>query len=329
MSEPKALEVRPQPSAGMPPMAIVPKDLNEVARIASMIAASGLAPRGMEKPEAVAVAVMMGLEVGLSPMQAIQNIAVINGRASVWGDAALALVRSSGLLESFKEEPILENGAVAGYRCTAKRKGEPNICVREFTLKDAKRAGLLNKRGPWQEYQPRMLQMRARSWTLRDLFPDVLRGLSVREEAMDMEPIVAAPVPIKTTVHDVAPAEDKEPDPLLVEAAPDDAAEAVAASEAPDAPDCALKEAEGLDSIPAATDAMVEAPQRGPDIRTMAIEEIMAALEDESTADAVNRAIEKFCKIAVVEPLTWDASLGSGQIQKLLSQVRDIVAAKD
>ena len=60
-----------------------------------MIARSDLAPKDYKgKPENVAVAIAMGMELGVSPMQAIQGIAVINGRPSVWGDLMLALCRS-------------------------------------------------------------------------------------------------------------------------------------------------------------------------------------------------------------------------------------------
>jgi len=77
--------------------------LEDAYRFANAIVASGFAPRGMEKPEAVLVAIQLGAEIGLSPMAALQNTAVINGRPAIYGDAALALVRGSGLLVSYKE----------------------------------------------------------------------------------------------------------------------------------------------------------------------------------------------------------------------------------
>jgi len=152
-----------------------------------MVVASGLAPKGLENPEAVAVAITMGLEVGLSPMAAVQNIAVINGRPAVWGDAALGLVLASGLLAEFAETPIEDGqGHVVGYQCRATRKGNPEPIVRRFTRDHAKLAGLSGKSGPWSQYPERMMQMRARSWCLRDGFADVLRGLSIREEVQDI-----------------------------------------------------------------------------------------------------------------------------------------------
>jgi hypothetical protein len=159
--------------------------LEEAYRFANAIVASGFAPKGMEKPEAVLVAIQLGAELGLTPMAAMQNIGVINGRPAIFGDAALALVRGSGLLESYKEEEIGEAGTDGhGYRVTAVRKGD-QATVETFTVADAKRAKLWGKSGPWTDYPKRMLRFRARGYALRDLFGDVLKGLRTAEEVRD------------------------------------------------------------------------------------------------------------------------------------------------
>lgn len=165
---------------------LIPRNLEELWKLAGLMVASGMMPKGMQTEASVSVAIQMGLEVGLSPMQAVQNIAVINGRPSLWGDAMLGLVQGSGLLENMVEERIDDDGG--GYCCTLKRKGRPAPIVHTFTMADAKRAKLAAKPGPWQEYPMRMCQMRARSFALRDGFADVLRGLIAREEAMDLPP---------------------------------------------------------------------------------------------------------------------------------------------
>ena len=103
----------------------------------------------------------------------------------------LAIVRGSGLLEFIREEPTDES-----CTCTIKRKGEEPV-TRTFTMADAQKAGLANKQGPWTQYPKRMMQMRARAYALRDVFPDVLRGVEIAEEARDM------PVPEK----DMGPAD--------------------------------------------------------------------------------------------------------------------------
>jgi hypothetical protein len=162
--------------------------LEEAFRFANAIVASGFAPKGMEKPESVLVAIQLGAEIGLTPMAALQNTAVINGRPAIYGDAALALVRASGLLESYKEEEIGESGTDAhGYRVTAMRKGD-QAGIETFTVADAKRAKLWGKAGPWSDYPKRMLRFRARGYVLRDLFGDVLKGLRTVEEVRDISP---------------------------------------------------------------------------------------------------------------------------------------------
>lgn len=159
--------------------------LEDAFRFAKAIVSSGFAPRGMEKPESVLVALQWGAELGLTPMAALSNIAVVNGRPSLFGDAALALVRSSGQLESYSEEEIGERGKDSfGYKITAKRRGfDPQS--ETFTTADAKTAKLWGKAGPWTDYPARMLKFRARGFLLRDVFGDVLKGLRTMEEVRD------------------------------------------------------------------------------------------------------------------------------------------------
>jgi hypothetical protein len=175
-----------------------PRDFDEAWRMADYLANSDMVPKDFKgKPGNCLVAVQWGAELGLKTMQAIQNIAVINGRPSLWGDVMLALVRASPLCE-YVVESIEGSRAV----CRVKRRGEPEQ-VREFTQDDATKAGLWNKEGPWRTYPKRMLQMRARAWALRDVFTDVLKGLHMAEEALDTPPekfmgpadIVGAPEP--------------------------------------------------------------------------------------------------------------------------------------
>ncbi len=171
----------PAPIAPAKTMGLMPHNIDEALRLADLLSRSSLVPRDYQgNPGNTLVAIQWGLELGLPPLQAMQNIAVINGRPAIWGDALLALVRGSGLLAAMTE-------TVTGTEatCTVTRKGEAEAS-RTFSLEDAKRAGLAGKAGPWTQYPKRMLQMRARSWALRDVFPDVLRGIHIAEEARDL-----------------------------------------------------------------------------------------------------------------------------------------------
>lgn len=171
---------------------LVPGSLGEAREMAEMIARSDFAPKDYKgKPENVIIAVQMGADLGLKPMQALQNIAVINGRPSIYGDAALALVMPA--LERFFETFEGEGDALTAV-CIAKRKGWPDETKRTFSVKDAKAAGLWTKQGPWTTYPKRMLQFRARGFTLRDVAADLLLGLVLAEEAEDYPNAIAGTV---------------------------------------------------------------------------------------------------------------------------------------
>jgi hypothetical protein len=164
-----------------------PTTLQEAMHFSDILASSTMVPRDFQgKPGNVLVAIQWGREVGLGPLQALQNIAVINGRPSIWGDAALALVRGHPDCLSVQEGVEGEGEARQGW-CEVTRRGEQPQ-RRTFSVGDAKRAGLLNKPGPWTQYPDRMLQLRARGFAIRDVFPDALRGVMTREEAEDTPP---------------------------------------------------------------------------------------------------------------------------------------------
>ena len=156
---------------------LTPQSLDEALRFAEVLAQSSIVPKDFQgNPGNILVAVQWGMELGLQPMQAMQSIAVINGRPALWGDAVIALVRSSPACEYIYET---DDGHTATIR--VKRRGEEEQ-VRTFSMDDAKAAGLAGKTGPWTQYPKRMRQMRARAFALRDVFPDVLRGMPIAEE---------------------------------------------------------------------------------------------------------------------------------------------------
>lgn len=225
------------------PQALIPRTIEEAERIAERIADSNFCPKDHRgKPGDVLVAIMMGAEVGLSPMQAIQNISVINGKPNLWGDAMLALCQSHPLwggnkeatyqeclgylscdyegLDKFEQKifvfvkanesmpngnPDKINLHQDGYISVVLRKGDP-LQLDFFGKSDAVVAGLWNKQGPWTQYPKRMLQMRSRGFSLRNKFADALKGLITREEAEDM-PVVVKNV-TSTEVRNALPSSD-------------------------------------------------------------------------------------------------------------------------
>jgi len=162
-----------------------PTNMTEAMEFSKFLASSTHIPKDFQgNPNNILVAIQWGYEIGLAPMQALQNIAVINGRPSLWGDSMIAVCKAHpdwrGISETYIEE---EDKAV----CLVKRNvhGEIEETRSEFSYKDAQRANLTNKPGPWKNYPKRMLQLRARGFALRDAFPDAIKGLITAEEAQD------------------------------------------------------------------------------------------------------------------------------------------------
>lgn len=215
----------PAPRARTAINPIVPQTWQEVVTIASAICRAGMAPKSYYKvdgygkpvyvdgkpvadPEKVAIAIMHGMEVGLTPMASLQSLAVINGMPSVYGDGLLALIRASGLLENIEETIEWAKDGPLAATCTMWRKGEKTPSVQTYTRADAQKARLWGKPGPWTDHPARMLQWRARGWCGRDKFADVLRGLHSAEEAEEMVDITSRGT--AETTH--APAEPQRSD---------------------------------------------------------------------------------------------------------------------
>jgi hypothetical protein len=182
---------------------------DDAYRFATMVAKSDFAPKDFKgKPESCLLAIQHGSEIGLSPMQSLQNIACINGRPAIWGDAALALCLASPVCDGI-HELIEGDGDNMTAVCQTSRKGKDANVVGRFSVADAKRAGLWGKSGPWTQYPRRMLQLRARGFALRDAFPDVLKGLVTAEEAQDYPTTPAKAEPVVVRPKFDTPAEER------------------------------------------------------------------------------------------------------------------------
>lgn len=198
-SQPSSLSTHVTPPSALTPFE--PHSFADLIDFAKQLAESSLVPPAYQKkPQNIVVAVGMGKALGLSAFQSIQEIMVVNGKPSLYGGTPKALVENSGLLEQFVELAPHE-ALQKGYgECTVKRKGR-NAVTRRFSKEDAERAGLWAK-DTWKGYPGRMLMYRARSWALNDEFSDVLKGLKIAEEVIDMEQTptgsFAMPQPVTT-----------------------------------------------------------------------------------------------------------------------------------
>ena len=146
------------------PSVTVSLDITTIAALrefCGILAGTEMVPKAyVGKADNILVAMLHGQEVGLPHLQALQSIAVINGIPSIYGDAALSLVRASGLLEDFDEWievdgqrqegpfPIMslakeEKSIVA--LTMSKRKGMSRPRTTAFSVDDAGRVRLVER----------------------------------------------------------------------------------------------------------------------------------------------------------------------------------------
>jgi hypothetical protein len=191
-------------------MAIMPRSIEEASRYANGLCIANIVPDafreggkrdGAPNQMLVMMGVLKAMEIGVPPQTGLAGLLPINGRFSVWGDLAAALVQRTGQVA---KQQVIELGAgnfdpsaqigdwppAFGYRVLYWRSGQEDPYVGEFTVRDAQRAGLWNnaRRQPWILYPKRMLFNRARAFALRDGFSDGLSGLTIAEEVMDTLP---------------------------------------------------------------------------------------------------------------------------------------------
>jgi hypothetical protein len=190
--------------------ALMPRSLEQMFRVAKAVFQSGLSPKSFKSAEQITVAIAHGNELGLKPMQALQMLAVVNGKISIYGDAMFALGRP--LLDQWAEWYEDEQGKIdeskPGWQtrtsaalkagtliavCEGRRRGEVSVLRESFSIADAVRAGLMTKDGPWKQYPTRMLRWRARGYAFRALCADRFGGLLTDDEAQDIAPLTDAP----------------------------------------------------------------------------------------------------------------------------------------
>lgn len=183
-----AVQQQPKPMVQTGNRGVKLTSLDEMWRFAQAISKSGIAPRGLQKPEQILIALEYGAELGLRPMQAMSVVMVVNGRATLYGDGMLAVAQASGLLVDISEtlEGTPANLDKMAATCVVKRHGRPTPSRVTFSWTDAKQAGLTGS-DTYKKFPGRMLGARARAFALRAAFPDVLCGVMSSDEAADLD----------------------------------------------------------------------------------------------------------------------------------------------
>lgn len=144
----------------------------------------GFLPKGCTKEEAFA-RVVAGASMGMKPIQALNGIAMINGKPTLHSDSIPCTVMASGLVNGMKYK---FEGEGDNMSCTfyVRRKGIDEYQEWTYSMEDARKAGLLAN-PVWQKHTKKMLFNRARTWCFRNTFPDVIGNVYTPEEVEEAE----------------------------------------------------------------------------------------------------------------------------------------------
>lgn len=156
-----------------------PKDTDAAIRLAERLATSGLVPKSMRgRPDDVLLTMMTGAALGVPAVRALSTVHVVEGKPVLSADLMLGLAMRHPACEYVQ---LLESSA---KRCLyeAKRHGQPHPTKLEWTIEQARAAGLLGKDN-WKKYPDAMLRARCAAAIVRAVFPDVLAGVYEHDEA--------------------------------------------------------------------------------------------------------------------------------------------------
>lgn len=158
------------------------EELQVVERLAQMISRSQMLRSRTTDPQersAEAIYIMLlGRELGLSPLASLQNINLINGKPVVSGQALLGIMRQRGLEVEVPDPAGVTDAATVRVR----RPGRDWVSY-SYTREMARKAELLNKPGNmWNKYPAEMLIWRAVSTASRMAASDLMLGLYTVEE---------------------------------------------------------------------------------------------------------------------------------------------------
>jgi len=147
-------------------------------KLAEKIAGTDFVPTALRgKPEAVLACILAGHEAGVSPMQALSKIHIIEGRPAMSSELMRALVMNHG------HELIYDDVSTTSVTASGRRRGSERWTKVTWTMDDAKRGGLDQKQN-WRRWPRAMLTARATAELCRMVFPDVLAGISYTIEEL-------------------------------------------------------------------------------------------------------------------------------------------------
>lgn len=162
------------------PRDITPNVINTATMIGKIAWESGAF--GSASEAQAAMVMLKAYELGFPMTAANEFLEVIDNRAQLKPLGAMAIMRAHPeIIRSVSVEDLSdEKGNYLGCRCTIERNeaGQVVPYVKEFTLQDAKMAGLVKDKSNWEKYPKQMCQWRAVGFCADLACPDLLSGMT-------------------------------------------------------------------------------------------------------------------------------------------------------
>lgn len=165
------------------PNSMAPMALPDLFKLGEMLVTTGFLPKAIDTPGKAVAVMLKGQELGVPPMYALNNIAIVNGKQVCQAELMLSLIYRDHGSQALQ---VLETNDRVCRVLYQRRGGQPGELA--FTIEEADAAGLLSKPGPpggvapWKGYRPAMLRARAISAAARIAFPDTIAGMYTPEE---------------------------------------------------------------------------------------------------------------------------------------------------
>lgn len=153
---------------------------NQILAMGNAAFKSGLLPKSIQTPEAAAIIMLRGYELGLPPMVALDSLYVVNNKIGISADMLLAGIREAHP----KAEIIIKKSDSKECVIMARRPEQKDLTEFKYTIEEAKEAQLLVKDN-WRKHPADMLFARCVTRMKRRLFPEVMKGLSHTPEELE------------------------------------------------------------------------------------------------------------------------------------------------
>ena len=174
--------------------------IDSAYHIAKVMCSTNLVPKSYKNhPEDGAAAIMYGMELGLNPIQSLQQVVVIQGKPTIEARTMVALLKMRG----YKFETVESSTQRVTVRGVSPR-GETEEST--WTMDRVSKAGLM-KNALYSKIPEQMLYARAATEVCRRLAPDVLLGISYAKEEMDIDMPDTGPVSAQAERLDVSRAQ--------------------------------------------------------------------------------------------------------------------------